>query len=115
MSDVGSDRWIDRFATAVAGLDAGDTRIAVLHRIVDGPAWVVSVDEAGVAVARAEPDAPADVTFTWQRTDAEAVAAGEVSALVPFQAGRLRIGGDLTRLAEAADLFTRFPTVGAGA
>jgi len=31
---------------------------------------------------------------------------------VPFQAGRLRVGGDLTRLTEVAALFARFPPVG---
>jgi alkyl sulfatase BDS1-like metallo-beta-lactamase superfamily hydrolase len=111
MVSVGSDPWLEAFAAAVAGIDAGDLRITVRHRIVDGPAWVVRAADGGVSVGRGDDDGDADVTFTWSADDAEAVARGELGALVPFQAGRLRIGGDLDRLREAAALFERFPSV----
>jgi hypothetical protein len=120
MSGVGSDQWIERFAAAVADLDPGATRITVLHRIVDGPAWLVRVGDGGIAVERvdaadtADTADTADVSFTWQQADAEAVADGAMSALVPFQAGRLRVGGDLHRLSEAAALFARFPAIAGG-
>lgn len=109
---VGSDPWLLAFAAAVADVDPGEVRIAVRHEIVDGPAWVVRAGDGGVTITR---DDEADVTFTWRRDDAEAVARGELAALVPFQAGRLRVGGDLRRLSEAADLFARLPGVPADA
>ena len=111
MPEIGSDGWIDAFAAAVAEVDGGDISISVRHRLSDGPAWLVVIDEGRVSVRRAAGDEPADVTFLWQRADAEAVASGDISPLSAFQAGRLRVGGDLNRLAEAADLFARFPAV----
>ena len=62
-----------------------------------------------VGVDQADPDDDADLTFHWQHDAGEAVAQGEHGPLVAFQAGRLRIGGDLTRLTEVAGLFARFP------
>ena len=117
MSEVGSDEWIERFASAVGDVDPGAVPITVLHRIADGPSWVLRADATGVSVAAVDDGSPpdADVTFTWQRADADAVARGEVSALVAFQAGRLRVGGDLTRLGAVTDLFSRFPAVRADA
>jgi hypothetical protein len=106
MSTVGSDPWLARFAAAVADVDPGDVRITVRHSIVDGPSWVVRAADDGVSVGR---DGEADVTFTWLAADAAAVAQGAIGALVPFQAGRLRVGGDLNRLRAAADLFARLP------
>lgn len=124
MGTVGTDPWLEAFAAALtaADLDPGPVRIVVRHRIVDGPAWTVRVDQGGITVARADDtddtddnsNDDADVTFTWQADDAAAVAAGELGPLVPFQAGRLRVGGDLSRLSEAAELFARLPRVGAG-
>lgn len=111
MSEVGSDAWLERYASAVATMAPGDARISVRHRIDGGPTWVLRVDERGVTVDRADDSTAADVTFTWQRADAEAVARGQASPLDAFQAGRLRVGGDLHRLAEVAGLFAAFPAV----
>lgn len=118
---IGTDSWLEAFAAALADadLDTGDVRIAVRHQIVDGPSWVVQVDDDGVTVTRGKTDdddvdAAADVTFTWQADDAAKVAEGEGSPLAPFQAGRLRVGGDLSRLADAAALFARLPKVPGG-
>lgn len=115
MPEVGSPAWIDAFAAAVATVDPGDAEVSVLHRIVDGPSWLLRTGDGRVAVEAASPDADADITFTWQRDDAEAVARGELGPLVPFQAGRLRVGGDLTLLTEVAALFAQFPAVTVGA
>jgi alkyl sulfatase BDS1-like metallo-beta-lactamase superfamily hydrolase len=107
---IGSDAWIEAFAAAVRHIDAGPGEVRVLHRVVDGPAWLVATVDGHVCVERAEPDDGADVTFTWERDDAEAVARGHITALTPFQAGRLRVGGDLRRLVEVADRFARLPS-----
>jgi hypothetical protein len=111
MPEVGSDEWIEAFAAAVEELEAGDVAVRVLHRIDGGPAWLVDAGPAGVRVRPAAADGAADLTFTWQRADADAVATGELAPLAAFQAGRLRIGGDLRRLPEVASLFARFPAV----
>lgn len=111
VSEVGSDAWIDAYAEAVAGVDGGDVEVSVRHQIIDGPAWMVTVSGGQVSV-RSSPEAePAHVTFTWEREDAEAVARGETGPLAVFQAGRLRVGGDLHRLVEVAEVFSRFPAV----
>ena len=112
MPAIATPDWVARFDRAVAGVDAGTVEVDVLHRLAGGAAWRISAAEGRVRVAAAAPDEPADITFTWEADDAEAVARGDYGPLVPFQAGRLRIGGDLTRLAEVAELFARFPPVG---
>lgn len=111
MPEIGSDAWIDTFTVAVAGLDAAGAEVTVVHRIEGGPAWRMTASAGAVRVERAEPTDDADLIFTWQPADARAVARGELTPLAPFQDGRLRVGGDLTRLAEAALLFARFPAV----
>lgn len=111
MPEIGSDAWIDAFSAAVAGLEAAGVEITVLHRIDGGPAWRVTAAGGALRVERAEPTEDADLVFTWQPADARAVARGELAPLAPFQAGRLRVGGDLTRLTEVARLFARFPAV----
>lgn len=115
MSELGSDAWIAAFDQAVAVIDPGAATVRVLHRVDDGPAWLVTVDDGRVRVGRAARPAAstavADVTFTWERQAAEAVARGQLAPLTAFQDGRLRIGGDLRRLPEVAELFARFPAV----
>lgn len=115
MPEVGSPAWIDALAAAVATVDAGDAEVSVLHRIVDGPSWLLRADDGRVVVEPAPPDTDADITFTWQRDDAEAVARGEFGPLVPFQAGRLRVGGDMALLTDVASLFAQLPAVPVGA
>jgi hypothetical protein len=112
MPAIATPDWVARYDDAVAGVDAGSVEVEVLHRLAGGPAWRISAAGGRVRVVAASPDEPADLTFTWQGDDAEAVARGDYGPLVPFQAGRLRVGGDLTRLAEVAELFARFPPVG---
>lgn len=111
MAEIGTPGWLDALARSVADLDAGGVRVAVLHRVEGGPSWVVAAEGEHVTARAAAADEPADVTFTWQADDARAVAAGEASPLAVFQAGRVRIGGDLRRLPEATALFARFPGV----
>ena len=111
MPEFATPEWVARFDEAVADVDAGAVELTVLHRIVGGGAWKITVAGGQVRVVVATHDDPADLTFTWDAADAAAVARGDHGPLVPFQAGRLRVGGDLTRLAEVAELFARFPAV----
>ena len=113
MAELGSPPWLDALARSVAGLDAGGSVLTVRHRIVGGPAWLVVADGRTVEVRAAADDEGGDVTFTWQADDAAAVAAGTTSVLAVFGTGRLRVGGDLRRLADATALFAGFPGVAA--
>ena len=71
-----------------AGPDLGD----------DGQvAWYVRLRHGDVAIRPGRAD-HADVTFTQDRATSRAIADGELSAQAAFMAGRLRTGGDLTRL-----------------
>ena len=112
MPTIATPEWVARFDEVLAPVDAGDADVTVLHRIAGGAAWRITVAGGRARAAVAEPDEAADLTFTWEAADAEAVARGDYGPLVPFQAGRLRVGGDLTRLSEVAALFARFPAVG---
>ena len=109
MTEPGSPAWIEGLARSVAALDADGTTIAVRHRIEGGPAWLVVADGRAVEVRAAGDEDEGDVTFTWQPDDAAAVAAGTTTVLAVFGTGRLRVGGDLRRLADATALFARFP------
>ena len=111
MPELGSPAWIDALARSVEPLDAGGIVLTVRHRIEGGPGWLVIADGDRVTATPVTHGDAGDVSFTWQRGDAEAVAAGTTSALAVFQAGRLRVGGDLRRLTEATTLFARFPGV----
>lgn len=110
-AEIASAGWVEQFDRAVAAVDTGDVEVTVLHRIDAGGAWLVTLSGGRARVTVADPDAPADLSFTWQRDDAEAVARGEYGPLVPFAAGRLRVGGDLTRLGEVREVLARFPAV----
>lgn len=112
MPAIATPDWVARYDEALAPVDAGAVEVEVLHRLAGGAAWRISAAGGRVRVRAAAPDEPADLTFTWEDEDAEAVARGDYGPLVPFQAGRLRVGGDLTRLVEVAELFARFPAVG---
>jgi hypothetical protein len=114
MPEIGSEAWVEAFDRAVADLDPGDVAVVVEHRIEAGPAWVVDAGPGRVRVRPVGQDDAPDLTFTWRHDDADAVARGELAPLTAFQAGRLRIGGDLRRLPEVAALFARFPAVAPG-
>ena len=103
------------FSTAaVADLDAGtwSSREGAAHAIDGGPpGWSRWPTAPSVSTGVRRPDDDADLTFHLAAADAEAVARGEPAPLSAFQAGRLRIGGDLPRLAGRPPLFARFPRV----
>ena len=72
----------------VTGAPEGEVRYRVV--VADGAATLVAGDEP-----------PADVTFTSDYATAAAVASGELSMQAALGAGRVRVGGDLARLAAA--------------
>jgi alkyl sulfatase BDS1-like metallo-beta-lactamase superfamily hydrolase len=110
MPHLGSPAWIDALATSAAALDAGGVELVVRHQIQEGPSWLLVADGRHVTARAADDEHPAaDVTFTWQADDAAAVVAGTTTVLAVFQTGRLQVGGDLRRLADATALFARFP------
>jgi len=100
-----SPEWIvalDEAARASSSLReaAADLDLTVQQVVRDGDdevTWYVRLrgGEVGVRAGRAD---DADVTFTQDRATARAIADGELSAQAAFMAGRLRTGGDLTRL-----------------
>ena len=106
---LGSPAWIEALGASLDGLDAGGVAVTVVHRIEGGAAWTIVADGTTVTSRAATPDETGDVSFTWQPDDAQAVASGATTVLTVFGTGRLRVGGDLRRLAEATALFARFP------
>ena len=100
-----SPEWIaalDEAAQASASLRAAasDLDLTVQQVVDDGDGevtWYVRLRGGEVAVRPGRAD-DADVTFTQDRATARAIADGELSAQAAFMAGRLRTGGDLTRL-----------------
>jgi hypothetical protein len=109
MAEIGSPAWVQALAGALEGVDATGVVIEVLHRIDGGPAWVVVADGRTVTARPATDDDRGAVSFTWSADDAAAVAAGEATVLGVFGTGRLRVGGDLRRLADATALFAAAP------
>jgi hypothetical protein len=59
--------------------------------------WHVAIDDGKVSLA-AGPAAQADLRFTTDRATAAGIASGDLSAQRAFVEGRLRVGGDLSRL-----------------
>lgn len=116
--EVGSDGWIEAFASAVAA--AGEEtvlseRIVVQQELSDtGESWHVVVGGGPTEVVAGRHPAP-DVTFTQDAATAAAINAGELSAQQAFMDGRLRVGGAVGRLADAAAALAALPSVPAGA
>ena len=77
-------------------------RALVVQHVVGDRRYYVVVDGDDVSVHEGEAEAPT-LTFTSDRETADAVRDGTLSAQAAFMAGRLRIGGDLSALGEAAD------------
>ncbi len=104
----------ERFTTAwIAGLDAAIGRRPVppdlqlvIQQVVTHPAepdvaYAIRLEGGRAAVVPGRA-ADADVTFTQDRSTADAIARGELSAQAAFLAGRLRVGGDLRSVIDRA-------------
>ena len=94
-----SDAWLDELeAAARAARLPLDLRLTIQQVILGegGPDVVYAIRIAdGTASVTAGAVGDADVTFTQDRTTAEAIARGTLSAQAAFLAGRLRVAGDL--------------------
>ncbi|MGV3760720.1 MAG: SCP2 sterol-binding domain-containing protein [Actinomycetota bacterium] len=107
MADFLSDAWFDEMAAAAEGAAPPAELRLVLQQVVTDPsddaeqAYALRVAEGRIEVRRGRVAEP-DVTFTQDRATAAAIARGELSAQAAFLAGRLRIGGQLHRFADAA-------------
>jgi hypothetical protein len=102
-----TDAWFDA-VEAAAGESTIDPelRLVIQQVIPDGPegaevTYVVTVADGALTVRRGR-DATPDITFTQDRTTAEAIHLGELSAQTAFIEGRLRLGGDLRAVIERA-------------
>lgn len=121
-----SDDWLAAMDEAARGRVAPDddalagVSLSVEQVITDGPRWRLVVDHgvcsvvSGAALDDAE---DADIRLTSDRSTAEAIAAGERSALESFIAGDLVLGGDVRVLLQhraalelLGDLFAQVKT-----
>ncbi|MCU1375645.1 MAG: hypothetical protein JWO68_2931 [Actinomycetia bacterium] len=94
-----SDEWVDALAEAAATAEVDPTATLALRQVVDDVAWTVRVAGGRIRVDR---EAAADLTITTDRATAAALVRGELATQDAFAAGRLRIGGDLSKLLAAA-------------
>ncbi len=115
MADFLSDDWLAaldaalRDDAAVRDASAGAS-LTVQQRVTDvGPdgatrSWYVTIADGAARVVAGDATAP-DVTFTQDHATAVAIGSGELSAQAAFMLGKLRVGGDVTRLIAQRELF----------
>jgi len=107
-----SDEWIAALADVCRQADVADEgaegRLVVEPVVVDVPdrgevRYRVLFDDRSCTVERPSFDAPAaDVRFETDYRTAVAIARGEMNAQVALAEGRLRLSGDIARLAARA-------------
>ncbi|MGO9872637.1 MAG: SCP2 sterol-binding domain-containing protein [Acidimicrobiia bacterium] len=112
-----SDEWIAALADACRGANVarggGAERLVVEPAVHDVPdrgevRYRVLFDETSCTVERPCLDAPtADVRLETDYVTAVALARGETNAQAALADGRLRISGDVTRLAAHASVLSR--------
>jgi putative sterol carrier protein len=98
-----SPEWIAALQATAAGAEVDDgVHLVVQQEVTGGPdgdvRYHISVDGGKASVHAGRADDPT-VTFTQDYDTAVAIAAGELSAQEAFMAGRVRVRGDLARLA----------------
>jgi hypothetical protein len=118
-----SDQWITALANACDGRrdpDGSSDNGGARDRLVVEPAvrevpgrgevrYRVSFDAGGCSVAPTASDAPApDVSLETDYPTAVALARGELNAQAALADGRLRVAGDVARLAAHAPALARF-------
>ena len=106
-----SPAWIAALAAIAAELDVepGGAQLHVGHAITTAAGVVrygIEIANGRMAVTSGE---GADVTITSDFATAWALHCGELDAQSAFRAGRLRVRGDISRLAAAADLVAKLP------
>ena len=101
-----SPDWVAAANRAVAPIAVDGLEAVVQHVVTGGPGgdcrYYIDVRGGRGAVVAGETDAPT-LTFTEDYETAAAVARGDTSAQAAFMAGRIRIGGDLSKLGTAAE------------
>lgn len=94
-----SDEWIAELGAAahkVEGPEGVDLTVQQVVVAEDGTRveYAIRIADGAISVVPGRTEA-ADVTITQDRTTAERIARGQLSAQTAFMDGRLRIGGDL--------------------
>lgn len=83
-------------------------QLVLQQRVTDlsgpGIAWHVLIDDGDARVVAGEAESP-DVTFTQDRDTAVAVGTAQLSAQAAFMLGKLRVGGEVTKLIENRAVF----------
>lgn len=99
MAEFLSEAWVDALTAAAASAAVDPALTLAVRQVVDDVSWTVRVAGGRVSVDR---EVDADLTLTTDRATAAALARGELATQDAFAAGRLRLGGDLSRLLTAA-------------
>ena len=121
MAEFLSDEWIAALALACGGepgtAEHGAEPLVVEPVVVGTPErgevrYRLSFDDASCAVTEAHVGAPAaDVCLETDYATAVALARGEMNAQAALAAGRLRVSGDVARLAAHAAALSRLGDV----
>jgi len=97
---LGSEEWLDGLVARLAAVAVDDAAdVKVRHEVGDRH-WTVVLRDGRATLDR-NGIAP-DVTFSTDATTASEIADGVLSPQDAFGTGRLRVGGDLKKLVEAA-------------
>lgn len=101
MAQFLTHEWIAQLDAAARLVTVPDDLDLTVHQVVEGDAgggarveYSIRIADGAVSVLPGRPEA-ADVTITQDRTTAEQIARGKLSAQTAFMEGRVRIGGDL--------------------
>ena len=117
MAEFLSDEWIAALADAGADLDGSAEVLVVEPVVIDVPGrgevrYRVYFDARACAVERPGAAArPADVRLETDYVTAVALARGEMNAQAALAGGRLRVSGDVVRLAAHAGALARLDDV----
>ena len=115
MADFLTEEWIQDLDEALRSDERVRTAEAGSSLVIQQTVTGVGGDDAAVSwhmrIASTDADVTAgaapspDVTFTQDHATAVAIGTGELSAQAAFMLGKLRIGGDVSRLIAQRELF----------
>jgi hypothetical protein len=103
-----SAEWIEVLDAAARTLPGAASSFTIQQVITgeDEVAWHVVLGVDGVRVHPGLADAP-DVTFTQDRTTADAIASGQLGAATALTSGRLTVRGATARLTDHRELLAQ--------
>jgi hypothetical protein len=104
-----STAWVETLDAAVRDLPAAAEAFVIQQVVTDGDdeiTWHLVLGTDGLRVLAGRSDAP-DVTFSQDRTTADAIADGALSAGAALTAGRLTVRGATARLTEHRETLAR--------